>query len=437
MNPAFNEKADIFLLNFGPSDDKSFGEEQLEQLSHCLINYVDMFNSTSRKKANAWLSLDKNKAILDKCNIERKVVTEVVAASKISDGFEQEITNMALRVLDILISNQKEEGYWKLFDFYHKKGMRKLSNARITATCMYSIWKSFTFLKKLNPDLDIEPATKAIENGIRWLFSDKAFCYTKDGMAGWNQLNSLSTRFNNNIISLYDTCYTLNILIRIAPNSCQNYENVLNTIITWPHKTESFWKSSELSGEKDIVATSYVLRVISNYINHYEIRNKATKGSGIVDKDRLLKTREALKKTLLNDKGDCDFWPSGNKRFSDITSTALTIHALRTSGVPRYEIKIGSACNWLLNKIKFHDGSWCWTEIENNHEKKSPYESSLCVSALLKSTTFEKFYKAEVVILWMLNEIKRNNFNESIYFASILCTFSDYLRAFQEPGFFD
>jgi hypothetical protein len=227
-----------------------------------------------------------------------------------------------------------------------------------------------------------------------------------------------------------------NILIKAKPISQFDYEFILYTIIQWlSDKIEYKFKNLD-EVKSNIIDYSFALQCLSNYLKNYESREKI----GKIDSSLLTPTmnlRNFLCVLIAKVQNSDGSWTS-NSKISNQLSTSHAINGLRSAGVSRSYQGIVLGCNWILNKLMYLDGKWCWTKHgkKDGQIKASISESCTCIAALLRGYNFKSFSRAEAAILWLLNEVSVKSKINNKNFPNILCAFSYYLRALSAPGFY-
>lgn len=359
---------------------------------------------------------------------EKSELRRIYEASKInSETFESAVHEKAREISKMLLRDQSKDGSWK---YLCNEAGEKYSNSRITATCIYSLYRIGKFLQK------DDEFTGAIRNGINWLFNKQVIIKSGE-QHGWGKCRT-ARNFKEDIIvpNLFETSYVFNILIKVDPLSKFDYEMILFTIIQRLGEQFKYRMSIFKKVKENIATYSLVLQCLSNYIRNCKLRERIGKVHENLF-EPTLNLRNFLCVLISKVQNKNGSW-SSNSQISNQLATAHAINGLRSAGVSRSRQSIVSGCNWLLKQLTYQDGRWCWTKYNKKEGKytASVFETCVCIAAILKGTTFKSFSRAEAAILWLLNEVSEKNNINNENFPNILCAFAYYLRALSTPGFY-
>lgn len=413
--------------------------ESLHDLATTLSDYVYHVFALGEADAINYLKTPEINKKLHRYGLDADVVYKLSTASGVgaSDEISAEVRKVAEQMRNTLRTDYDEQLGWP---YYQDDTDLPKSNAKTVATCAYSLEKTnfFIYRTKSHPD------TKKIKCAIDLLFSPGVLC-SKNGKIGWDEQPFCAEKARDPVAmpSLITSAYVANIVIRTDPNTAHDVESVIETIIdSLDHinKNDDFpsrmraWTIQD-TGEIDIVGTCYALRAISTYLKFHQNRP-----SSRLDLDRLMDIKSWVRATLSLIQHPDGLWLDPVNGISHQSATALAIQALRSAGYTRNWSAVRKGCNWLLSRLDFIHQNWCWPEKNKDGKiQESVQDSALCLSALLRGTTIGEFSKAEAVLLWLVKEMKAKSLKGSIYPATVLCAFVDYLRAiaFKDPHFFD
>lgn len=401
------------------------------KLLEYLHDYIDK-REKDAKEADHWImNNEKIERALSINGVNSRDIIKIVEVSLPKAEELKSNVEIKARTLVEKLENDIDNKYhcWMYLIDFEKK-----SNAWITATCMYSLFKTMTFLKLIGSNQAfIEKYSKTID----WFFREDVLINNK-GRVGWSSVPFISEEKSDIQAKLHDTAYVLNILIKIAPNHFDRYVDIIKSIITWPSYKKDGWYSEADQNQFDIAGTAYCLRAISNFLKFCKNGENSESVTPILIEE-LKEIYDRTIYSLYQKQKSSAYWESNYGNLSNQATTALAIHALRSANCGRDWNIIDNACKWLVENLKFIDDKWCWATY-NEQGKLEPniFESSLCISALLRGSTFRRFVRAEAVILWLFKDMNHNTMNNQPYNISpALCAFSDYLRSFNEPGFFN
>ncbi len=380
------------------------------------------------------------KHFFSKFDISTDSISRIADASGLNkykfQELKERVTEAAKNIIDRLLADQdKSLGCWM---YLRDESGAPTTNPWVSASCLYSLKKSSMFIEAKSDEIDI-----AIKKALVWFFRSDVLCKSGDNH-GWTQYNFVENKTCENPPQLHDTAYVLNVLIRTTDMIDNEYYYILKTLLNLPSAKVNGWIVQDKDNSMDIPGTCYCLRLISNFLDL--LKTKKDSFTFDIPKSEIedLQLRmNLICLSLVREQRENKYWKALYPKPSDQATTALAIHALRSAGRLRSWEVIENGCNWLIDRLCFADDKWCWIEnTDNGIAMPCIHDSSLCIAALLKGSTFNKFSRAEAVILWLLKQIDKDetgakNDLHPIDRASILCAFANYLRAFQEPGFYN
>jgi hypothetical protein len=406
------------------------GSDDLDVLADCLSSYVHSVITHGYRSAKQFLEKPDIKSMLQGFGINPDKIAVLSKASGMgaSDKIGADIRGLAQKMLNTLSEDFDNKLGWPYMTI---EGQQAMSSAKIIATCAYSLRKTIYYLSGSNKHQD----TAKIEGAIKILFSPNVMC-SLNGVLGWNErpIKAGDTVENNAQPSLIVTSYVANIIIRTKPNSENDIEAVMDTIVNIIN-TRNGKSGFHFNGDINVSGICYALRAISTYIKFYSNRPRSYRGF-----KKLIELRDCIKKYLSKVQRVNGSWVDYNSDLSTQSVTALAIQALRSAGYSRNMPAVKKGCDWLLNRLAYIEPNWCWPEKNKvGIIQESVHDSALCLSALLRGTTIDKFSKAEAVLLWLVKEMDIGSLKGSIHPAAVLCAFVDYLRAiaYRDPDFFN